>query len=118
MLDKSIDSALQALRRQMIREGQNGLCHVEALLRLRGIRLAKVPPPMPDDCLHYGAVRPIVLAALQGGADTTCQIADAVLAAMPGMDRQRALIRVYRAVYKLRDKGLVRQEGRLWGLAD
>lgn len=41
MLDKTIDSALLNLRRDLIRGGDEGLAHVEALLRLRGV----VPGP-------------------------------------------------------------------------
>ena len=71
MLDKTIDSALQALRKRMIREGLGGLPHVEveALLTLRGLRLTKVPPPMLPDCKHHRAVRPVVLASLRGGGE-------------------------------------------------
>ncbi|NNE88641.1 MAG: hypothetical protein HKN27_11240, partial [Silicimonas sp.] len=37
MQDKTINNALLALRRQITREGGDGLNHVEALLRLRDI---------------------------------------------------------------------------------
>lgn len=117
MLDGTITSALCRLRVKIIREGLEGLPHVEALLSLCGVRLTKVSPAMPADCQHYSGVRPVVLAALQDGAKTPGQVGDAIMAARPVMDRKRAMIRGYRMLYKLRDGGVVRCEGRLWGLA-
>ena len=116
MFDRTIDSVLQALRRRIIRDGLEGLPHVEALLTMRGVRLTKVPPPMPPDCKHHRAVMPVVLASLQGGGKTIGQVGDSIMAARPGMDRKRAMIRGYRMLYKLRNKGAVRNDGGLWGL--
>jgi hypothetical protein len=108
MLDETITSALCRLRVKIIREGLEGLPQVEALLTLRGIRLTKVPPLMPPDCQHHRGVRPVVLAALQGGAKATGHVGDAIMAARPGMDRKRAMIRAYRMLYK--------KDAAKWGL--
>ncbi|WP_159458612.1 hypothetical protein [Roseisalinus antarcticus] len=44
MQDKTIDNALLALRKDMIRNGGDGLTHVEALLTMRGVGLPAVLP--------------------------------------------------------------------------
>ena len=116
MLDKTVDNALCRLRVKIIREGLDGLPHVEALLTMRGVCLTTVPPPVRSDCQHFFGVRPVVLATLQGGARTTGQIGNAIVAARQGMDRKQAMIRVCRMLYKLRDKGVVLKDGGVWVL--
>ena len=116
MLDKTITSALLTLRKQIIREQLDGLEHVNALLSSRGVRLTKVPRKTPHDRQQQRGVSLMVRTALQSGPQTTCEIGDAIMAARPGLDRKSAMVRVYRAIYKLRDRGMVRREGRVWGL--
>ena len=116
MLDKTITSALCRLRVKIIRDGLEGLPHVEALLTLRGVRLTKVPRKTPHDRQQQRGISLMVRTALQSGPQTTCGIGDTIMAARPGLGRMSVMVRVYRAIYKLRDKGLVRREGRLWGL--
>jgi len=43
--ERTITSALKALRHRTVREGRPGLEHVEALLAIRGDNLAPVPRP-------------------------------------------------------------------------
>lgn len=119
MIDKTITSALLALRKQIIWDGLDGLEHVNALLMARGIDpagLNTVPRQLAQACARRG-IQMLVLASLRTGPKTHTQIATALVAARPSLEPGRVAACVYRAVYKLSDKGLVRREGRLWGMA-
>ena len=116
MLDKTIDSALCQLRATIIREGQDGLSHVEALLSMRGVVLPHVPRKIPDDSCACGELKLIVLAAIRDGPKTTGEIIAWFMAVKPHVPRALAMQRAYRAIYRMRDGGVVRCEGRLWGL--
>ena len=119
MLDKTITSALLTLRKQIVREKQDGLEHVNALLVARGIDPTRLHVPCKQLDREFGhrGVQLLALASLRTGAKTHAQIAVDFMAAKPGLDHYRAMIRVYRTIYKLRDRGMVRRDGRLWGLA-
>jgi hypothetical protein len=54
MQDKTIDGALLALRKQIIREKREGLAHVEALLALRGVHMPAVLPAKRKDVAGKG----------------------------------------------------------------
>ena len=57
MQDKTINNALLALRKQIIREGGNGLDHVQALLEQRGVNMPRVLPPKRSDVAKRGQMR-------------------------------------------------------------
>ena len=63
MLDKTIDSALLNLRRDLIRGAGDGLAHVEALLTLRGVALPEVRPKRAPGCAGQGVMARMALAA-------------------------------------------------------
>jgi hypothetical protein len=67
MQDKSIDGALLALRKQIIRGDGNGLCHIEALLRQRGVHMPAVLPAKRKDVAGKGLMAIWVMQALQDG---------------------------------------------------
>ena len=116
MQNRTIDSALCQLRATIIRDGLDGLVHVEALLVMRGVALPHVPRKIPADSCGQGEVKRIVLASLRGGPKTATQIGADFMAARPEIASARAMRRVWRAVYKMRDAGVVRREGLMWGL--
>lgn len=117
MLDKSIDGALLALRKQITREGQDGLEHVEALLRMRGVDMPRVMPAKRQDVAKRGHMRLLVLEALRGGPKPLKGIAAHVSARRPEIGYSLAYTRCGQCLAKLRNAGLVMREGRVWGLA-
>ena len=118
MLDKTITSALINLRRQIIRGKLDGLPHIDALLVQRGIDPAahRVGQPMPSDRCRSGEVRVIILEALRSGPKRPSEIGAAFMARKPDIPRDRAMIRVYRAIYKMRDQGTVAGSDGMWRL--
>lgn len=119
MLDKSIDSALLALRAQIVRDNGKGQDHVEALLRLRGIdpSVHHVRRRIPRDSCKQREVKRLVLEALRHGPKSPREIGAYFMACKPEVAPDRAMIRVYRAIYKMRDRGVVAKDGQLWALA-
>lgn len=118
MLDKSIDGALLALRKQTIRGGGVGLEHVEALLALRGVPMPQVRAPRRPDVARCRLMRLLVLAALRDGPKRVREIAATVAVRRPELPAQAAYTRTGQALARLKRAGLVTREGRLWGLSD
>ncbi|MBB93077.1 MAG: hypothetical protein CML68_00510 [Rhodobacteraceae bacterium] len=116
MQDKSIDGALLALRKQTIREGRDGLDHVEALLRLRGVDMPEVRSKRAPDAARRGEAQRIVLAGLRDGPKTLREIA-AAMANQRQIGLDAALQRSGQALNKLRKVGVVRFDERGWVLA-
>lgn len=112
MQDKTIDNALLALRRQIIRGDGKNLAHVEALLRARG-----VPIPRVMNCPAYrGEMKRLILGALRDGPRTRSEIIDHILTRRPELTRRRASQRTSQRLYVMKQAGLVRREGRVWQL--
>lgn len=103
MQDKTINNALLAL----YRSGE-GRGHVEALMAIRGV--AK-PKCVHDRQLSRGGCRRLVLANLPA---TASQIADVVQSELPGVTRKSAFQRVYMALRRLEDAGVVRCDRSIW----
>jgi hypothetical protein len=114
MLDKSIDGALLALRKRIIRGHGEGLEHVEALLALRGVAAPRVLPPKRGDVAKRGEARRVLLGALRNGPRTLAQMVDVVREWKPDVPAPLAYQRTEQALYKMQAAGLVRREGRLW----
>jgi len=112
---ETITRALRNLRAQIIRNGEPGLEHVEALLMLRGDNLG--PVPRKATC-HFrrGKLRLAIFAALRGGPCTGPEVVTRVCEA-----HGLAYGAMYRSVYsqlgQMKKAGQLRHEGRLWGLA-
>lgn len=119
MLDKTITNALLALRAQIIRDNLDGLGHVNALLTQRGIDPAAqhVRRKLPADSCKQREVKLIVLEALRDGAKRPAEIGAHFMACKPEVPPDRAMLRVYRAIYKMRDGGVVVRDGWAWRLA-
>jgi hypothetical protein len=118
MLDKTITAALLALRRQIIRENLDGLAHVEALLALRQVALPAVPRRKPADSCKQREAKTIMLDAFRSGPKTAEHLRAAFAAARPAVPPDRVMIRVFQAIYRMRDKGLIVKDGEVWRLVD
>ncbi|MCA0870956.1 hypothetical protein LCL97_08975 [Seohaeicola saemankumensis] len=117
MQDKTINGALLALRKQIIRGNLDGLSQVETLLQLRGVQLPRVMPAKRSDVARRGQMRIIILDALRGGPKRLPEIAAHVVQCRPDADTERAYKRVSVVLTKMKAEGLVRHEGRVWRLA-
>lgn len=107
MQDKTINGALKALRKQGGAEGKLA----EVLLDMRGVDWSCV---VQDNPLKRGQCRRFVLNSLKDGPKTTAQIAAELVLTDPQIGRRGASNRVYQALLRAVDKGLVQREGRLW----
>jgi hypothetical protein len=116
MQDKSIDNALLALRKQIIRRGDPGMEHVEALLAQRGVSIPRVLPPKRMDVALKGQMRRILVGALSNGPKRMPALVACVAEARPEIAPGAAYSRTGQALQKLRLSGMVRRDGRLWRL--
>lgn len=116
--ERTITSALTALRIRTVREGRPGLEHIEALLAIRGDNLAPVPQAQPANKFRKGELRRLILAALRGGPMTLREIAAHVADQRPAVAYADAYLRTSFAMSKLRRVGMVAHERPLWRLAD
>ena len=114
MLPKTIDAALLNLRAQIVRDGGEGLEHVEALLALRGCALPRVVPKAPPRWFQRRERGRLILAELRGGPVRSRANVAAVSARRPELVPDEARRSVHAALAKLRAKGLVRHRGWAW----
>lgn len=114
MQDRTIDNALLALRKQIIREKLEGLEHVEALLAIRGVAMPRVMPAKAANTARRCAMRLMVLGALRDGPMTRKQIVAHIAPLRPDVPPERLYWRVDAALAKLHYAGKVRREGRVW----
>lgn len=119
MQDKTITNALIALRKQIIRDGFDGLAHVDALLAVRGVDPAKlrVGAKRKPDHARQGLMRLMVLEALRDGLKTARDVAAQIASRRPEITPEATHKRTAQALDKLRVAGLVKRDGRLWVLA-
>jgi hypothetical protein len=118
MQDRTITNALVALRKNIIRENLDGLDHVDALLLARGIDPAKVRvgPKRKPDFSRKGIMRLLVREALQDGPKRHPEVAALILPRRPELTPQDCYKRTGQALDRMQQAGMVRREGRLWGL--
>jgi len=114
MLDKSIDGALLALRKQIIRGDGEGLAHVEALLCLREVPMPRVMPAKRRDAARRGHMRLLVLDALRGGPKPYREIVAYVSERRPDIAYVAAYQRTGQVLWKLRNDGVVHLDGLQW----
>lgn len=110
MQDRTINNALLALRKQIIRGNLNGLEHVEALLAQRGVSLPRVLPPKRLTTARYCEIRLIILGALRDGPKTMPEIAAIIAGARGEADCRQFRNRVSQALYKMKVAGMVRRD--------
>ena len=113
MQDRTIDNALLALRKRIIREGGEGLDHVEALLAMRGVGMPRIFA-LKDKPFASREVRRAILKALSDGSKSGPDIYRAVMQLRDGMDYQTAQGRVSNVLTKMRQEGLVQRRDRKW----
>ncbi len=109
---ETITRALVALRAELIREGGEGLEHVEALLQMRGNNL----PPVPRKANQHfkrGKLRLAICAALRDGPLTGPQIVERACATH-GLAYRTLYQSVYAQLYCMKKAGTLAHEGRLW----
>ncbi len=116
MLDKSINGALLALRKQIIRGKQDGLEHVEALLTMRGVHMRAVLPAKRACAAGRGHSRAWILDALRDGPKRRRDIVRHVASQRDDIPHEIAYRRVDQCLWKMRKTGLVRREDGVWKL--
>ena len=114
MQDKTINNALLALRKQVIRENGDGRDHVEALLQMRGVDMPRILPAKRQDVAGKGLMTRLVLEALRDGPKTTEAVTAYVAPRRPELSPQAAKKRTALAMTKMKKRGLVKREGRVW----
>ena len=107
MQDKSIDGALLALRKQIIREKREGLAHVEALLALRGVPMPAVLPAKRKDAAGRGIMSAIILEVLSDVPMPLPQVAAHVASRRPDLGPEFAYQRTVQVLFKMKQRGLV-----------
>ncbi len=114
MQDNTINRALLVLRRQTIAEG---LDYVEALLALRGGAMPPIRTMPPDRAKRMQMTR-LILDALQNGPQLIGGIAAHVARNRPELSHKAAYRRTCCVVYRMKRKGLVGRDGRVWWLVE
>jgi hypothetical protein len=114
--EETLVSALHFMRCQIVRDGAEGLDHIDALLRLRGVDPDSLPMPEKRP-KHFprGKLQIAVMEALREGPMTGADLARRVQG--NGLEYAAAYKRVYQCLNRMQAAGLVKREGRLWGLA-
>ncbi|WP_297773505.1 hypothetical protein [uncultured Roseovarius sp.] len=75
--DEMINSSLHYLRARTIREGLDGLEHIEAIMRMRGLDLEAMHVPRKNKRrFRNGESRAAVMGVMREGPHTTREIAD------------------------------------------
>lgn len=100
MQDRTINNALLALVRR--RDEQSDLA--EQLLKLRGVSVPKVYQFNP---FRRGECAKLVIGVLQQGPMTCPQVTDALTDHRPDLTRRRLNHRVYKALRRLEERGVV-----------
>ncbi len=85
----------------------------EVLLDMRGVSL---PLYHQREQFRRGATMRAVLDALKEGPMTPAQVGDAILAAKSDLSERDARNRAYQTLQRLKAKGVVVRDGRLWAL--
>ena len=119
MLDKTITSALLALRAHIIHQRRDGLAHVEALLIARRVDPARhiVRAKRKPDVAGRGIMRLMVLDALRYGPRCLADVVASVAAIRQDISPEAAHKRTALVLSKMKVAGAVGREGRLWRLA-
>lgn len=106
--DETTNVSLYCLRAQIIREGIEGLHHVEALMRLRGLDPEAIHVPKKNKRrFRNGGLRTAVLGVLRQEPHTTRQVAEKLDCESRGVGKCLRTLEV---------RGVVRREGRVWVL--
>ena len=116
MQDKTINNALLALRKQITRNGDDGLEHVEALLGIRGVDMPRVLPSKPANSARQGQMARLILDAMSDRPMTRLELVRHIAEKLPDVPPERVYYRTDAALNRLRLKGRVAREGLEWRL--
>ena len=116
MQDKTINNALLALRKQIIRGDGDGLAQVEKLLDLRGVDMPRVLPAKRPDVARRGQARQVILDALRSSPMGLRELSVHVAKVRPELTPDTAYKRTSVALAKLKAKGMVVREAGRWGM--
>ncbi|TCP40140.1 hypothetical protein [Rhodovulum marinum] len=116
--ETSIRNALLYIRAECLRDGAEGLEHVDALLRLRGhdpeaFGFAEKRPK----AFKKGELRRLIVKALREGPKTGKEIAEAVRSHHGGLTEVQAYRKVYSALDGMKKRGVVIHLSPDWRLA-
>lgn len=117
MQDKTINNALLALRKQIIRGDGEGLAQVENLLALRGVDRPRVLPAKRSDVARKGQAQQIVLDALRLSPMNLRELSARMQSARPELTYDASYQRTGQALARLKAKGAVDRNGPMWRLA-
>lgn len=120
MSDASHIAALWSIRARIVRDGLDGLSHVEALLRLQGCdpTAQVVPIKRPDNRFQRGELSRLIRHALKDGPRTLDGIAGYVAAQRPGVSRGTAYRRASSVLSRMVMRGELTHARPLWRLPD
>lgn len=115
--ETTIRNALLYIRAECLRNGAEGIEHVDALLRARGhdpggFSFAASRPK----AYRKGELRQMVLDTLREGPQTGAEIARKAQARKPELTYKQVYKRVYICLNTLKRRGVVRHVGREWNL--
>lgn len=115
--EETITTSLIYLRAQIIRKGEPGQEHVDALLRLRGVDLDGLyVPEKRKRTFAKGELTRAVLTALRNGPKATPELYDAIQPLAPDLPRRLVSTRVRACLNRMEGRGHVAREGQVWRL--
>ena len=99
MQDRTINNALQATHKAAMNGQHEGLEHILALMRLRGVEpTCKRPSPIG---FKRRETRGVVLDAIRDGVTSNSEITDRLMQVRPDLTRKQAGQRVYMVVRRM-----------------
>lgn len=112
-----IFQVLNHVRQEIIRDDLDGLEHVEALLRLRGVDPETLDTPHKwPKAFAQNELRRAIRRVLADGPKTSPEIARAIADEREGLSYDRVRRSVNDALYKMKLAGLLAHEGRVWSM--
>ena len=113
--DSALIAALHFLRCRIIRDGEDGQEHVDALLRQLGADPDTLPLPrkVPKNAFAKNELKRAILDALRNGPKTGPDVTRVVMQRAPHLTYKRVYKRIYIRFHVLQRQGLVRREGRV-----
>lgn len=113
--EETLVAALHFMRCQIVREGAEGLEHIDALLRLRGVNPESLPVPQKfPKTFRRGQLTQAILRELRDGPLRGSELARRLQGNLAYEDAYK---KVYAALHRLKQAGLVINASSAWRLA-
>lgn len=113
--EETLVAALHFMRCQIVREGAEGLEHIDALLRLRGVDPESLPVPQKfPKTFRRGQLTQAILRELRDGPLRGSELARRLQGNLAYEDAYK---KVYAALHRLKQAGLVINASSAWRLA-